>query len=65
MTSGERMIWAAEFVRARAAGFGSAEAVGFACTAIHALKVVMERDPEISSEDRAMVDDMLGNGADR
>lgn len=64
MTSGERMVWAAEFVRrlanderVGAAAFGARCAVD--CVRRAADSTILDDDT------RAMLDDMLSTGADR
>lgn len=63
MTSGERMVWAAEYVRARAAGHSIAWSAHSAHCAVDELPVAMRAvtDPMES----ARVEDMLSNGGDR
>ena len=64
MTSGERMVFAAEFVRARAAGLDRVHALRLACTAVHVMRTMLERD-SLEEGDRRALADMRGNGADR
>lgn len=69
MTSGERAVWAAEFVRALAAGRSSVEASLDASDAVQALRGLRGlRGRAVHPDDAehaAMVDDMLGTGSDR
>lgn len=63
MTSGERMVWAAEFVRVLALpGCVPAAAARLAKRAVDALE---EARHGTSHDALAMLDDMLSNGADR
>lgn len=63
MTSGERMVWAAEYVRARGAGHSLASSAHLASCAVDELPVAMRKatDPMES----ARVEDMLSSGGDR
>lgn len=67
MTSGERMVWAAEFVRARAAGRPLDEAAESASNAVESLRLA--RTARITglrdTQAAARLDDMLSNGGDR
>lgn len=73
MTSGERAVWAAEFVRVLGPYRPDArreigEAVRFAHAKVEAMRLAREcRTPlgEYSPSERAMLDDMLSNGGDR
>lgn len=64
MTSGERMVWAAEFVRARAECTDAADAAYRASCAVWALRELRDvcTGTDHSNE---LVDDMLSNGEDR
>lgn len=66
MTSGERMVWAAEFVRGR--GFHgdlvrAAKAARHAVMQLRAMSAGM-RDG-LDGDELALLDDMLSNGGDR
>lgn len=73
MTSGERMVWAAEFVRALAADAPRDQAAFQASGAVWELeelgRTLLGRKPRpvdmAPADHRAMVADMLGTGADR
>ena len=62
MTSGERMVWAAEFV-AMYPRTDAVRATRRACEAVQALKTA--RTGDLTADERAMLDDMLSTGADR
>lgn len=64
MTSGERAVWAAEFVRARGMGCAVSRAVECASDAVYSLQKV-QASPKIEADARAMLADMLSTGADR
>lgn len=63
MTSGERMVFAAEFVRARADGIDWSTAAVMACHAVEALRDA--RDGVVIPDAAAMLQDMLSTGGDR
>jgi len=62
VTSGERIVWAAEFV-AMYPRTDRERAARRACEAVRALRDVKRES--LDDDDRAMVADMLSNGADR
>lgn len=67
MTSGERMVWAAEFVRVMAmpdGGHRNLSAVRSATSLVMIMRD-LKADPGILPEERAMLDDVLSNGGDR
>lgn len=64
MTSGERMVWAAEFVRARGMGCRSDRAVEMASAAVYAMHSSIDMS-SVAPDALAMLQDVLGNGADR
>ncbi len=64
MTSGERMVWAAEFVRALSEEPDARVALRRAKVAVVHLNALGDRD-DVCGTERAMLDDMLSNGADR
>lgn len=68
LTSGERAVWAAEFVRALALGRGNIEAsldASGAVLMLRGLRGPRHGRPSIDLVHGGMVDDMLGTGADR
>lgn len=70
MTSGERAVWAAEFVSSMAQSAGLEPAPGHRMEAAgRATELVIEmrqlKDDALHPDVRAMVDDMLSNGRDR
>lgn len=72
MTSGERMIWAAEFARAIGDDVHPSVAVRRAATVVRFLRDpgtnLLARfgdDPRFIEDARAMLDDMLSTGGDR
>lgn len=67
MTSGERMVWAAEFVRVMAmpdGGHGRLTAVRSATSLVMIMRD-LKADQRMQPEEHAMLDDMLSNGGDR
>lgn len=64
MTSGERMVWAAEFVRRVSVGERSAEAAWGAATVVTILRRAADART-LDDDSRAMLEDMLGTGRDR
>lgn len=62
MTSGERMVWAAEFVRVRADGIDPPLAAQMASEAVTALHQAL--DGSQTTDARVMLLDMISNGAD-
>lgn len=62
MTSGERMVWAAEFVRAMADGAPAVDAARSASAAVWCLQDVGKRlvPGDGLVDHQAMLDDMLG-----
>jgi len=71
VTSGERMVWAAEFAASMARALpGVNNAKGHRMeAAARATELVVDlralRGDDLQPDVRAMLDDMLGNGADR
>lgn len=67
MTSGERMVFAAEFVRALADRPNHAEAIRSAGLAVAALRRAQQSTAvqSLGAEAVKMLDDMLSNGGDR
>jgi hypothetical protein len=64
MTSGERAVWAAEFVRGRGMGCPVWRAVEMASEAVYSLQVAKEAPIiRIDADARAMLADILGTGA--
>lgn len=63
MTTGERMVWAAEFVRARGMGCRVSRAVEMASEAVYSMS--QETAEPKDADARAMLADMLSTGADR
>lgn len=63
MTSGERMVWAAEFVRVRADGIDPPLAAQMASEAVTALRKAHLGTQTMDAH--AMLLDMLSTGADR
>lgn len=63
MTSGERMVWAAEFVRRRAT-CTAPEAVCWAARAVEAMSSA-QGSTRLDPPARRMLEDMLGTGSDR
>lgn len=62
MTSGERMVWAAEFV----ASYSRTDCVRAARRAHEAVIALRTaKGGELSGDESAMLDDMLSTGADR
>lgn len=64
MTSGERMVWAAEFVRVMAMPDGLLTAVRSATLVVMDLRNLKDSH-QLNIEERVMLDDMLSNGGDR
>lgn len=67
MTSGERMVFAAAFVKAEDDGLKPVEAVRCAAGAVDRLRDVRSESElweELDGDERAMLEDMLGTGAD-
>lgn len=62
MTSGERMVWAVAFVSAGGGSSGAQYAARCVTSMVTTRDFAL--DP-LKGEARAMLDDMLGNGADR
>ncbi len=62
LTSGERAVWAAEFI-AMFPRTDRDRAARRACDAVRALRAV-DRGP-LDDDDREMLEDMLSTGADR
>lgn len=63
MTSGERMVWAGAFNHALAHGHSAARACEVAANAVAELHTI--RSDQVTENERAMLDDMLGAGGDR
>lgn len=65
MTSGERMVWAAEFVRALAADPSNPR--GAALSAFRAVNYMVDAklDRRLHDDARVMLEDMLSTGANR
>lgn len=64
MTSGERMVWAAEFVRRLALGQRAAESAYGAACAVDCLRRAGDAGT-LDDDTRLMLDDMLSMGSDR
>lgn len=67
MTTGERMVWAAEFVRAMADGQVANDAALSSSSAVWVLQDLAGRlaAGDGAADHRAMLDDMLSTGGDR